>query len=354
MDLPTGFCKTPVTIHTGGIDIHKDPGWLIAMDGLSKTASLMGESSRHKGNDKATRTAEQPPQPAGQNSQPSNTADQLVERLFVGPDDARLPPTEHALLRAWLRTTPISANEQYHARKTNTPHPLEERRRKVQRILIYNREMDAAANDLLSPMVKPLFPETEQDSAIQQLSHDIDTTPNAGQQPIEDPSQSPSAPKPRRLLTKEEILATPNETDPEKIAEGRRKDAELYEEFMRANRAIELPPSGVDWEELARNRTDDSREQLKEIITEALQTALEKTPVAPNKADPIAAPAEQPTKGNRGRRLESDPKEDERIYNAWKTGSYRKYEDLARELGLPKRTVELAIDRHEKRVPPKE
>lgn len=46
----------------------------------------------------------------------------------------------------------------------------------------------------------------------------------------------------------------------------------------------------------------------------------------------------------------TDAKEDERIYNAWKTGCYRTYGELAPELGKHKRDVELAIDRHEKRL----
>jgi hypothetical protein len=44
-----------------------------------------------------------------------------------------------------------------------------------------------------------------------------------------------------------------------------------------------------------------------------------------------------------------DPKADKRIADAWTTGAYRKYADLARELGIEQREVSLAIERHRHR-----
>jgi hypothetical protein len=50
----------------------------------------------------------------------------------------------------------------------------------------------------------------------------------------------------------------------------------------------------------------------------------------------------------------TDPHEDARIFDAWKSGRFKDYADLARELHLKRRDVELAIDRHEKRIRLKE
>ena len=44
-----------------------------------------------------------------------------------------------------------------------------------------------------------------------------------------------------------------------------------------------------------------------------------------------------------------DPKQDQRIMDAWLSRRWRTYEELANELHLTKRQVELAIDREEKR-----
>src|SRR5699024_4213524 len=54
-----------------------------------------------------------------------------------------------------------------------------------------------------------------------------------------------------------------------------------------------------------------------------------------------------------GRPKESDPKHDERIFNAWKTKRYNTYAECASALGItgskPERQVKLAVDRHRKR-----
>ena len=47
----------------------------------------------------------------------------------------------------------------------------------------------------------------------------------------------------------------------------------------------------------------------------------------------------------RGRPPDTDADEDQRIYDAWKTGRYRTYEELAREFGVKKLEVRRAIDR---------
>lgn len=50
-----------------------------------------------------------------------------------------------------------------------------------------------------------------------------------------------------------------------------------------------------------------------------------------------------------GRKQETDPKQDRRIAEAWQTGRYARYEDLAKEEKTTKREVKLAIDRHRHR-----
>jgi hypothetical protein len=56
-----------------------------------------------------------------------------------------------------------------------------------------------------------------------------------------------------------------------------------------------------------------------------------------------------PTPKKRGRPKVTDAKQDKRIVDAWATGSYKRYEELARELGLKKVDVGTAIDRHRHR-----
>jgi hypothetical protein len=54
-------------------------------------------------------------------------------------------------------------------------------------------------------------------------------------------------------------------------------------------------------------------------------------------------------KSNRGRKPDTDAKADRRIAEAWDSGHYPTYEDLANELGMDKRDIERALDRHRKR-----
>jgi hypothetical protein len=51
----------------------------------------------------------------------------------------------------------------------------------------------------------------------------------------------------------------------------------------------------------------------------------------------------------RGRPADTNEKEDRRIADAWDSGQHKTYEDLASILHIPKRDVELAIDRDRKR-----
>jgi hypothetical protein len=52
----------------------------------------------------------------------------------------------------------------------------------------------------------------------------------------------------------------------------------------------------------------------------------------------------------RGRRPDTDPKADERVWDAWQSGGHQTHEQLAAALGKPKREVERALDRHRHRL----
>ncbi len=54
-------------------------------------------------------------------------------------------------------------------------------------------------------------------------------------------------------------------------------------------------------------------------------------------------------RAKRGRKPDTDPKEDKRIAEAWATGQYRTFADLERELELDKGEGKRAVDRHRKR-----
>jgi hypothetical protein len=73
---------------------------------------------------------------------------------------------------------------------------------------------------------------------------------------------------------------------------------------------------------------------------------------APDDRPPtLATPHEAPPKPTRkgGRPRDTDADEDRRIAEAWGTGAYAAYSELAAALGKTDRDVELTIDRHRKR-----
>jgi hypothetical protein len=73
--------------------------------------------------------------------------------------------------------------------------------------------------------------------------------------------------------------------------------------------------------------------------------------VEPN--DPKNAADAGKSKGGRGRPIDTDPKADRRIVEAWARGrgQYKSLEDLAHGLGTTKPEVKKAIDRHRQRKP---
>jgi hypothetical protein len=52
----------------------------------------------------------------------------------------------------------------------------------------------------------------------------------------------------------------------------------------------------------------------------------------------------------RGRAGDTDPKADQKIWDAWKTGQHKDYADLARYLEVSEKEVARAIDRHRHRL----
>ncbi|MBN1443730.1 MAG: hypothetical protein JXA90_13555 [Planctomycetes bacterium] len=68
------------------------------------------------------------------------------------------------------------------------------------------------------------------------------------------------------------------------------------------------------------------------------------------KREEIHLPGKPMAKRKGGRRPQSDPAADRRLYEAWKTGRYQTHEGLAREKGISETEVRRAIDRHRKRL----
>jgi hypothetical protein len=61
---------------------------------------------------------------------------------------------------------------------------------------------------------------------------------------------------------------------------------------------------------------------------------------------------DRPARANRrrGRPTDTDPEADKRIWEGWRTMSYKTYEELGRTLGMTGRQVRVAIDRHRQRI----
>ena len=62
---------------------------------------------------------------------------------------------------------------------------------------------------------------------------------------------------------------------------------------------------------------------------------------------PLAA--KKTAKRNRGRKLETDPKADKKVADAWATGQYKTYAELGQGLGKSEREVYLSLERHRAR-----
>jgi len=54
--------------------------------------------------------------------------------------------------------------------------------------------------------------------------------------------------------------------------------------------------------------------------------------------------------GKRGRKRDTDPKEDRRISEGWRASGEKRYEDYALKNGMTKNQVKGAVERHRKRL----
>jgi hypothetical protein len=55
-------------------------------------------------------------------------------------------------------------------------------------------------------------------------------------------------------------------------------------------------------------------------------------------------------KRKRGRPVDTDPKADQRVFDAWNTNQYKDFADLGREFHMGRKAAEDAVGRHRKRL----
>ncbi|HBI43531.1 MAG TPA: hypothetical protein DDY78_11855 [Planctomycetales bacterium] len=92
-------------------------------------------------------------------------------------------------------------------------------------------------------------------------------------------------------------------------------------------------------------------------VADILQAECERTgePATARSADAKreeggAEQDEKQTRRTRGRPADTDLKADAQIFSAWGSRRYKTYGECARALGLDKREVKAAVDRHRKRI----
>ena len=124
--------------------------------------------------------------------------------------------------------------------------------------------------------------------------------------------------------------------------------------------ALHLPEAKRDdVEKLAvlMERTAVATEHIAATIAErgAADTAAPASGTATAATLPLAPASAEPSQGRvpkkRGRPPDTDPKEDQRIYEQFKNSGYKRYEDFALKYKHPLQKVKNAIDRHRHRVP---
>lgn len=64
----------------------------------------------------------------------------------------------------------------------------------------------------------------------------------------------------------------------------------------------------------------------------------------------LLAMQQEDNRRTRGRKLETDPKDDKRIYDGWQNSGCRSIEEYAAVCGRSARQIRLAVDRHKKRL----
>jgi hypothetical protein len=84
----------------------------------------------------------------------------------------------------------------------------------------------------------------------------------------------------------------------------------------------------------------------------AQMKALRQVAVEPTSGNlsPTSTAEVKSKRSNRGRKPDTDPKADEQVWNAWRTGEHKTLQQLGSALEKDKKEVERAIDRHRKRI----
>jgi hypothetical protein len=145
---------------------------------------------------------------------------------------------------------------------------------------------------------------------------------------------------------------------------GVQSDAQIAEEFAAVGKAIQeaagpaatfAEQAGIDAGDLLLFAHDqDSRYWAGALrAVERATVQVPKTDVRRDRSGAGQGEGERP-KRPRGRKHDTDPKADKRIFDAWQSGSHQTYAELAGTLGMREREVKLAIDRHRKRQAPEQ
>jgi hypothetical protein len=120
-------------------------------------------------------------------------------------------------------------------------------------------------------------------------------------------------------------------------------------------REKQTPPDDL-WEILERRRPSTREPAGAEAARHVELPGGPDTAAVPARSTPPPAAGPKPEaegakpRPRRGRKPDTDPKADQRVADAWETGSYTTYADCAKALGMTRRQVERALDRHRKRT----
>jgi hypothetical protein len=97
----------------------------------------------------------------------------------------------------------------------------------------------------------------------------------------------------------------------------------------------------------------EAHEELRQLQSSDVAMKREAQEAAKSAPEEEGKPVSRSQK-KRGRPSDTDEREDMRIFDACRSSVYKKYADLARELGKKPQEVKRAVDRHRKRVKKRE
>lgn len=107
------------------------------------------------------------------------------------------------------------------------------------------------------------------------------------------------------------------------------------------------PPLAKLCRDVAEGRIPPTSEDLICQMGDALDGTL--TGAARDKATGASKSSSSTSKKKRGRPIDTNHATDKKIYDAWKTGRYKTYKELANAMGEKLRPIKLALDRERKR-----